>query len=92
MTKTEIILQDWQDILREKTNYALTKVIIESVDVVGATCVGINTQRRFKELEFDIVIVDEAGQIQIHNALVPLSRGKKMSMLGDHKQILPSAE
>ena len=89
LTKIEIALNDWQQILAEKMNYALAKVIIEGVDVVGATCVGINTQRRFEELDFDVVIIDEAGQIQIHNALVPLSRGKKMIMLGDHKQIPP---
>ena len=57
---------------------------IEGVDVVGATCVDINAQRRFEELNFDVVIIDEVGQI--HNALVPLSlsRGKK---IGEHKQI-----
>ena len=39
-----------------------------------------------------MTIIDEAGQIQIHNALVPMSVSNKLIMLGDHRQIPPSVD
>nr|WP_309098415.1 AAA domain-containing protein [Fredinandcohnia onubensis] len=85
-------LDRWRSFLQQKKNYALSKVLLESVDLVGATCVGINSQQRFQDLDFDVTIIDEAGQIQIHNAIVPMSRSKKVIMLGDHLQIPPMAD
>ncbi|TKF94750.1 AAA domain-containing protein, partial [Vibrio sp. F13] len=68
---------------------ALYKILIENVNVVGATCIGINTKALFRELDFDVVIVDESGQIQLHNLIVPLSRANKAILVGDHKQLPP---
>lgn len=85
-------LKRWRGFLEVKKNYALSKVLLESVDLVGATCIGINSQRRFRDLDFDVTIIDEAGQIQIQNAIVPISRSKKVIMLGDHLQIPPIAD
>ncbi|SHG07042.1 DEAD/DEAH box helicase [Ornithinibacillus halophilus] len=85
-------LSRWRGFLEEKKNYALSKVLLESVDLVGATCIGINSQQRFQDLDFDVTIIDEAGQIQIQNAIVPISRSKKVIMLGDHLQIPPIAD
>jgi GTPase SAR1 family protein len=81
----------WSEYVDQKRNYALAQVLLESVDLVGATCIGINSQQRFKDLDFDVTIIDEAGQIQIHNAIVPMSRSSKVIMLGDHMQIPPIA-
>ena len=44
----------------EKQNYALNEVVLETVDLVGATCIGINSQKRFSSLHFDVTIIDEA--------------------------------
>lgn len=82
----------WRGSIVGRQNYALNEVVLESVDLVGATCIGINSQRRFSNLHFDVTIIDEAGQIQIHNALVPMSVSNKLIMLGDYKQIPPSAD
>lgn len=91
-TLTKKVLADWrQDISSEQT-YALEKIVLENVNLVGATCIGISSQRKFADLDFDVTIIDEAGQIQIHNALVPMSLSNKLIMLGDHKQIPPSAD
>ena len=83
---------DWQAIATNRQNYALNEIILDSVNLVGATCIGINSQKRFADLRFDVTIIDEAGQIQIHNALVPMSVSNKLIMLGDHKQIPPSVD
>lgn len=69
-----------QDLQRELVRYA---------DVVAATCIGTATTKLLAELEFDLVIVDEAGQISTPNLLVPLVRGKRAILVGDHQQLPP---
>lgn len=85
-------IQVWKQEIEGQQNYALNEIVLESVDLVGATCIGINSQKRFANLDFDVTIIDEAGQIQVHNALVPMSVSNKLIMLGDHKQIPPTAD
>ena len=82
-------LDEWATFIRNRQNHALGEMVLEAVSLVGATCIGINTQQKFANLKFDVTIIDEAGQIQIHNALVPMSVSNKLIMLGDHKQIPP---
>lgn len=82
----------WKQEIERQQNYALNEIVLESVNLVGATCIGINSQKRFANLDFDVTIIDEAGQIQVHNALVPMSVSNKLIMLGDHKQIPPTAD
>lgn len=82
------LLQTWKKLIQSQ-NYVLSEALLESVNLVGATCIGIQSQKKFADLSFDVTIIDEAGQIQIHNALVPMSRSPKLIMLGDHKQIPP---
>lgn len=79
----------WFEKIQIERQQSLYKMLIEKVNVVGATCIGINTKALFKDLDFDIVIVDESGQIQIHNLIVPLSRAQKVILVGDHKQLPP---
>ena len=86
------ILESWKDDAANTQNYALKEIILDSVDLVGATCIGVSSQKRFQNLDFDVTIIDEAGQIQIHNAFVPMSVSNKLIMLGDHKQIPPIAD
>lgn len=86
------LMREWQREVLGRQNYSLLNIILESVDVVGATCIGVNSQKRFDGLKFDITIIDEAGQIQLHKALVPMSVSGKLIMLGDHKQIPPNAD
>ena len=85
-------LTQWKEGVVDNQNYSTDSIILDSVNVVGATCIGVCSQSRFADLDFDITIIDEAGQIQIHNALVPMSVSSKVIMLGDYKQIPPSVE
>ena len=85
-------LEAWRVKNESEQDYALRNLILSSVNLVGATCIGVNSQKRFADLKFDVTIIDEAGQIQIHNALVPMSVSNKLIMLGDHQQIPPSAD
>ena len=80
---------EWHEKLTSERQRALYPMLLEGVDVVGATCIGINTRTLFRDMKFDVVIVDESGQIQAHNLAVPLSRAPKAILVGDHKQLPP---
>lgn len=95
LKRTKALLEaetTWREDVVGKQNYALNEILLETVDLVGATCIGVNSQPRFSNIQFDVTIIDEAGQIQIHNALVPMSVSNKLIMLGDYKQIPPSVD
>jgi hypothetical protein len=82
--------ESWvQAALSGDRNEVFEDILLESCQVVGATCVGINSNKRFSTVDFDVTIIDESGQIQLHNALIPMSRSPKTLMLGDYKQIPP---
>lgn len=83
-------LRAWQEKNLDTKTHALEHMILDSANLVGATCIGVSSQQRFAELNYDVTIIDEAGQIQVHNALVPMSLSNKLIMLGDHMQIPPS--
>jgi len=83
------IISEWKRSMSNERQSSLYETIIEYVDVVGATCIGINSNRLFADIPFDVVIVDESGQIQLHNLMVPLSRASKAILVGDHKQLPP---
>lgn len=91
ISKTEKALTDWHNSIRSKNSDVISDLVIQNSNVVGATCVGINTRKQFVNLDFDVTIIDESGQIQIHNAIIPMTRSPKTLMLGDHLQIPPMA-
>lgn len=82
-------LFSWDNELTVKRNEIMTNILVQSADVVGATCIGINSNRKFAGVDFDVAIIDEAGQIQVHNIIVPMTRAKKNLLLGDYQQIPP---
>lgn len=89
--KTRAALKDWYAAVNAGRNDIFQNVLLETCQIVGATCIGINSNRDFANVKFDVSIVDESGQIQIHNALIPMSRAPKNLLLGDYKQIPPCA-
>lgn len=85
------LLQEWRELLQTR-HQALYPALIRRAEVVGATCIGIATDLRFEDLEFDLVIADEAGQIQVMDLLVPLVRARRAVLVGDHLQLPPVVE
>lgn len=43
-----------------------------------------------KNISFDVVIIDEASQATIPSVLIPISKGKRFILAGDHKQLPPT--
>lgn len=76
--------------LTEKDVDDLHQIYIDNVNVVGATC-NMTGQRRFMEkyAEFDCVIVDEVSRAVPPEIVLPALKGKKLILVGDHKQLPP---
>jgi len=91
MLRRRNLLMEWRELLQTR-HQALYPALIRRADVVGATCIGIATDVRFDDLEFDMVIADEAGQIQVMDLLVPLVRARRAVLVGDHLQLPPVVE
>ncbi|WP_059173550.1 AAA domain-containing protein [Bacillus sp. FJAT-27445] len=89
--KQTSISADWIDELQERQQ-SLYPLLLRSVPVLGATCIGIDTSLEFRDTEFDTVIIDESGQITIFDVIVPMARAKKVILIGDHMQLPPVSD
>jgi hypothetical protein len=83
------LLQDWREELSEPDTDQLYPELLRYADVVGATCIGAATVKELEDLDFDLAIIDEAGQVGLPNLLVPLVRAKRAMLVGDHHQLPP---
>ncbi|MFC7380628.1 DEAD/DEAH box helicase [Sphaerisporangium rhizosphaerae] len=82
------LLAEWRDGIGD-AELDLQREFVRYADVVAATCIGTATSKLLAELQFDLAIVDEAGQISTPNLLVPLIRAKRCVLVGDHMQLPP---
>ncbi|KAF7684284.1 DNA replication ATP-dependent helicase/nuclease DNA2 [Astathelohania contejeani] len=63
----------------------------DSIDVVAGTAYSFG-DAVFVNRVFDFCIIDEASQIHLLLALIPISRAKKFVLVGDHLQLTPLAK
>jgi len=86
----------WQEILKEPEKRAekdwseLEKPFVESCNLVAITCNENEytlTNKKFDS--FDVVIIDEVSKATPLEMLLPLMRGKKAVLVGDHRQLPP---
>jgi hypothetical protein len=63
--------------------------LLRYADVLASTCTGAGSRPELADLDFDLAIVDEAGQIGVADALVPLVRARRAVLVGDHMQLPP---
>lgn len=56
--------------------------------IVGATCYSPHT-RKLEFMDWDVIIIDEAGQLSIPLAIAAMVKGSKYIFIGDHKQLPP---
>ena len=86
-SKVESLCKEWQK--RVAQGDGLLQESIADSTLVGATCLGIASLSAAIEFNFDWVIVDEAGKATPPEILVPICLGKKVVLVGDHKQLPP---
>jgi hypothetical protein len=63
--------------------------LIRYAHVIAATSIGVASRPELSSVEFELAIVDEAGQIGMADVLVPLVRARRAVLVGDHQQLPP---
>lgn len=97
---SKAMLRDWTQRLEERTPRdvaSLKELYVENANVVGVTCGQINKvyslMRNRRDLRpFDAVIIDEVSKATPPELLLPMLKGKKIILVGDHKQLPPMIE
>jgi hypothetical protein len=85
------LLQRWLDFLQLNPRF-FSEILIANANLVCATTIGCATHQELRSVVYDYVIVDEAGKEEARRLLVPLIRGEKWLLVGDHQQLPPYAD
>lgn len=73
-------------------SYAFSATAQQSVNRQMQRRKGIKERRDFsnagqRELEYEYVIIDEAARVSPRDLMIPMSQGKKIILVGDHRQL-----
>ncbi|MCX2729434.1 AAA domain-containing protein [Saccharopolyspora sp. NFXS83] len=86
------LLADWHTEVESCRTGQLHPELLRYADVIGSTCISAGSREEIAAEEFDLVVLDEAGQIRTSDALIPLVRGRRAVLVGDDKQLPPVPE
>lgn len=83
----------WKALLEQATEHDLDeirKLYVKHANVIGTTCVA-SANKEFMENYpiFDVVIIDEVSKATPPELLLPMLKGKKVVLVGDHHQLPP---
>ncbi|WP_066255874.1 DEAD/DEAH box helicase [Neobacillus drentensis] len=83
----------WLSLLEEASDHDLNeirKLYVQHANVIGTTCVA-SARKDFIESYpvFDVVIIDEVSKATPPELLLPMLKGKKIILVGDHHQLPP---
>ncbi|MDO3644331.1 AAA domain-containing protein [Mucilaginibacter sp. L3T2-6] len=78
-------------IMREvdKTEQFITDDLVAKAQVIAATLIGAN-HYTVRDVKFNTVIIDEAGQALEPACWIPILKAQKLIMAGDHMQLPPT--
>ena len=69
----------------------MTEDVIESVQIITCTLVGAS-HRNIRHLSFETVFIDEAAQALEPGCWIPIAKGKRIILTGDHHQLPPTVK
>ena len=69
----------------------MTEEVLESVQVITCTLVGAS-HRHIRHLSFETVFIDEAAQALEPGCWIPISKGQRLVLAGDHHQLPPTVK
>ncbi|WP_226666322.1 DEAD/DEAH box helicase [Metabacillus litoralis] len=83
----------WLSMLKDANDHDLNeirKLYVKHSNVIGTTCVA-SARKDFIESypTFDVVIIDEVSKATPPELLLPMLKGKKIILVGDHHQLPP---
>ncbi|WP_186321372.1 AAA domain-containing protein [Bacillus sp. FJAT-22090] len=90
---TQALQNEWSGMLKEANNHDLDeirKLYVRHANVIGTTCVA-SARKEFMDNypTFDVVIIDEVSKATPPELLLPMLKGKKIILVGDHHQLPP---
>jgi superfamily I DNA and/or RNA helicase len=91
--RAEKLITDWVRRLRAtdpRDVEDLKQIYIDNANVIGITCVQAGAyqfSRRYKN--FDCVVIDEVSKATPPELLLPMLKGARVVLVGDHKQLPP---
>ena len=65
------------------------KLFTKDIRLFFGTLLGISSWKNFRDVVFDVAIVDEAGRATLSELLVPCIKARRIILVGDHKQLAP---
>ena len=68
------------------------RLFTKDIRLFFGTLLGISSWKSFRDVAFDVAIVDEAGRATLSELLVPCIKAKRIILVGDHKQLAPVVE
>ncbi len=93
LNRYESFVEDWVAKLRqpsEKDSNDLRKIYLDNANAIGITCVQAASKDFAEEFNnFDVVIIDEVSKCTPPEMLIPALKGKKLVLVGDHRQLPP---
>ncbi len=93
LNRYQHFIQDWIEKVRnpsERDRNDLRRIYLDNANVVGITCVQAANRDFSEEFQsFDVVIIDEVSKCTPPELLIPALKGKKLVMVGDHRQLPP---
>jgi ATP-dependent RNA/DNA helicase IGHMBP2 len=69
----------------------MTEDVLESVQVITCTLVGAS-HRHIRHLSFETVFIDEAAQALEPGCWIPIAKGQRIVLAGDHHQLPPTVK
>ncbi|CAM5223926.1 Superfamily I DNA and/or RNA helicase OS=Ureibacillus acetophenoni OX=614649 GN=SAMN05877842_103126 PE=4 SV=1 [Ureibacillus acetophenoni] len=90
---TQSLQNEWKTLLDQSTEHDLEeirKLYVKHANVIGTTCVA-SANKEFMDNYpiFDVVIIDEVSKATPPELLLPMLKGKKIVLVGDHHQLPP---
>lgn len=89
----QTLQSEWFAMLKEANDHDLDeirKLYVRHANVIGTTCVA-SARKEFMDNypTFDVVIIDEVSKATPPELLLPMLKGKKIILVGDHHQLPP---
>ncbi|WPK11071.1 AAA domain-containing protein [Lysinibacillus louembei] len=90
---TQQLQSEWKIMLENASEHDLEeirKLYVKHANVIGTTCVA-SANKEFMDNypTFDVVIIDEVSKATPPELLLPMLKGKKIILVGDHHQLPP---
>ena len=93
LTRAEGLVNDWVRRLRAagpRDSADLKQIYIDNANVIGITCVQAGAYQFSRAYRnFDCVVVDEVSKATPPELLLPMLKGARVVLVGDHRQLPP---